>query len=46
MGILPSLSEPVRDKKLRYQLLAERSLADLAEALREGNETIYSGKEG
>ena len=31
MGILPSLEDPVRDKRLRYQALADRSLKDLAD---------------
>ena len=31
MGILPSLEHPVRDKRLRYQALADRSLKDLAD---------------
>ena len=30
MGILPSLENPVRDKRLRYEALSNRSLADLA----------------
>ena len=33
MGILPPLDEPPRDKKLRYQLLAERSVGALRENL-------------
>ena len=33
MGILPPLSENVRDKKLKYAMLAERALAALDEAL-------------
>jgi len=28
-GLLPSLSDPIKDKKLRYKLLAERSLEAL-----------------
>lgn len=35
MGILPGLDEQVRDKKLRYQLLAERGLSDLKTVLEE-----------
>lgn len=31
MGILPSLEHSVRDKRLRYQALADRSLKDLAD---------------
>ena len=31
MGILPSLEDPARDKRLRYQALADRSLKDLAD---------------
>ena len=33
MGILPGLDEQVRDKKLRYQLLARRGISDLKAAL-------------
>lgn len=33
MGILPPLEEPVRDKKLRYQALAERSISLMTESL-------------
>ncbi|MBX5436039.1 MAG: FAD-dependent oxidoreductase, partial [Alicyclobacillaceae bacterium] len=32
-GLLPPLPEPVRDKRLRAQRLAERALADLARAM-------------
>lgn len=48
MGILPPLEEPVRDKKLRYQRLAERSLEQLEQALREAGERPMtdSGKDG
>lgn len=34
-GILPSLAEPIRDKRERYAALAARSLADLQRALTE-----------
>ena len=33
MGLLPALPEPIRDKRLRYQRLAERGLADLRAVL-------------
>ncbi len=33
MGILPGLGEEIRDKKLRYQMLAERGLNDLKTVL-------------
>lgn len=33
MGILPGLDTQVRDKKLRYQMLAERGIKALKEAL-------------
>ena len=33
MGILPGLDERIRDKKVRYQTLAERGLKDLKTAL-------------
>ena len=33
MGILPSLETNIRDKKLKYQTLAERSLKSLDEYL-------------
>ncbi len=35
MGLLPPLSERVRDKKLRYRMLAERALRSLQNALAE-----------
>lgn len=34
-GVLPSLETPIRDKKERYQALAERGLSDLEHYLRE-----------
>lgn len=37
MGILPSLENPVRDKRLRYQALADRSLQDLARWMEQEN---------
>lgn len=36
MGILPSLDENIRDKKLKYQKLAERSINELKNLLLEG----------
>lgn len=35
MGILPDLEERIRDKKCRYQMLAERGLKDLETALQQ-----------
>lgn len=35
MGILPPLTEHVRDKRLRYQALAERALAALSQTLQQ-----------
>lgn len=35
MGILPELSERIRDKKVKYRVLAERGLSDLDEILKE-----------
>ncbi|MBE6837473.1 MAG: methylenetetrahydrofolate--tRNA-(uracil(54)-C(5))-methyltransferase (FADH(2)-oxidizing) TrmFO [Ruminococcus sp.] len=34
MGILPELPERIRDKKLKYEMLAERGLSDLDEILK------------
>lgn len=34
MGILPSLSENIRDKKLKYEMLAERALRELDKVLK------------
>lgn len=33
MGILPELSERIKDKKLKYQAYANRAIADLKEYL-------------
>ncbi len=33
MGLLPSLSENIRDKQLKYEKLAERALTALKEAI-------------
>ena len=33
MGILPPLTERIKDKKLRYRTVADRGLADLRKAL-------------
>ena len=35
MGILPALPERIRDKKLKYSMIAERGLADLDKVLEE-----------
>lgn len=35
MGILPPLEDDIRDKKLKYQRLAERSLKDLEEVMKQ-----------
>ena len=35
MGILPELPERIRDKKLKYKMIAERGLADLDKAIEE-----------
>ena len=35
MGILPELPERIRDKKLKYEKIAERGLADLDKILSE-----------
>ena len=35
MGILPELPERIRDKKLKYKMIAERGLADLDKAIGE-----------
>ena len=35
MGILPPLSEKIRDKKLRYEKIAERGLKDLDKLIAE-----------
>ena len=35
MGILPELPERIRDKKLKYKMIAERGLADLDRAIEE-----------
>lgn len=40
MGLLPPLGERVRDKKLRYELAAERGLADLEKAAARWEEEI------
>ena len=37
MGILPDLEERIRDKKCRYQMLAERGLKDLETALQQAD---------
>ena len=37
MGILPDLGERIRDKKCRYQMLAERGLKDLETALQQAD---------
>lgn len=37
MGILPDLGERIRDKKCRYQMLAERGLKDLESALQQAD---------
>ena len=44
MGILPSLENPVRDKRLRYQALADRSLQDLAQWMEQENIAPAEGK--
>ena len=44
MGILPSLENPVRDKRLRYQALADRSLQDLARWMEQENIAPAEGK--
>ena len=36
-GILPPLSERIKDKRLRYEALANRGLSDLEQALKEAN---------
>ncbi|MBO5448892.1 MAG: methylenetetrahydrofolate--tRNA-(uracil(54)-C(5))-methyltransferase (FADH(2)-oxidizing) TrmFO [Ruminococcus sp.] len=38
MGILPELPERIRDKRLKYQMIAERGLADLDKAIEQMKE--------
>lgn len=45
MGILPSLPEKVRDKRLRYQQVAERAVAAMQAALAAQGESARGGTE-
>lgn len=45
-GLLPALSAPIRDKRLRYEALAQRALSDLADYLTTEESGVCAGDNG